>query len=383
MKRIIAVVSVLFVLGCATTTTNVAVPPQARPLTVALFPYIPDAGGDEFKSLIAGLTSAFQTQHPEIQVTITMSGDPYDSSTWPALFSATGPSAVEVDTLTLGDLVDRQYIAPVRWQEPVFAFAEQASRIGGTQYAIPTWVCMTFYYARTSQGFPMSGDWSGSWMLPSYYLVAYTDTYGYQPLDKVMVSPPDQKVVAGMAATMAFCLVDGNDCLNGTFAKSVGQAQAEYVHGPYQATTGFSETSYYIFLNGGTQPTTVMPMRLAPPENRPLAFTDGLVVNAKSCQGQCAADVATFAQFLNSPETRSYICFSKDAPGKPPRRLSPASASFYQQAAVQGDPLYPIFQRAFNGAQGFPNQGFPAARKTLQKQLCTMLQVTIPDACKQ
>ncbi|HEY6138380.1 MAG TPA: hypothetical protein VI670_11510 [Thermoanaerobaculia bacterium] len=384
MKRLIVAVPILVALGCAT-TAPVAAPQAPRPLTVALFPYIPDAGNDNFKALIAGLTSRFQSQHPDIQVTIAMSGDPYDSSTWPALFGASGPNAVEVDTLTLGDLVARGYIAPLDWQEPVFPFAAPASRIGGTQYAIPTWVCMTFFYGTLSSR-TMSGAWSGSWMLPSYYLVAYTDKYGYQPLDRVMTSPPDPAVVADMATTMSTCTLAGaNDCLNGTFANSPapGLPQIEYVKGTYESTTGFSESSYYIFANGGTQPSVVTPMQLARGQNRPLAFTDGLVVNAASCPAQCAADVKTFAQFLDSPATRIYICFSQDAPGKPPRRLSPASASFYQQPIVQSDWMYQQFQRAFSTAQGFPNQGFPAARKTLQKQLCTMLQVTIPDACKQ
>lgn len=383
MKRLVVAVSILFALGCATTAPVAT--PQARPLTVALFPYIPDAGGDNFKSLIAGLTSRFQRIHPDIQLTITMSGDPYDSSTWPALFGAAGPNAVEVDTLTLGDLVAKNYIAPVDWQELIFAFAAPASKIGGTQYAIPTWVCMTFFYAKGPAN-TVSGAWSGSWMLPSYYLVAYTDKYGYQPLDKVMTSPPDPAVVADMAANMANCTVGGaNNCLNGTFANSLtpGSPQIEYVKGRYGNTTGFSESSYYIFANGGTQPTAVAPMQLAPGQNRPLAFTDGLVINAASCRAQCAADVTEFARFLNSPETRLYICFSKDAPGKPPRRLSPASASFYDEPEVQRDWMYQQFRSAFSTAQGFPNQGFPAARKTLQKQLCTMLQATIPDACKQ
>jgi thiamine pyridinylase len=383
MKRLIVAVSILFALGCAT-TAPVATSQAPRPLTVALFPYIPDAGGDNFKALIAGLTSKFQQTHPDIQLTITMSGDPYDSSTWPTLFGASGPNAVEIDTLALGDLVAGNYVTPVDWQEPVFPFARPASQIGGTQYAIPTWVCMTFFYGKP--GAPtMSGAWSGSWMLPSYYLVAYTDKNGYGPLDKVMTSPPDPAVVSDMALTMATCTRNGvNDCLNGTFANSPtpGLPQIEYVKGTYAATSGFSESSYYIFANGGTQPSVVAPMQLAAGQNRPLAFTDGLVVNAKSCQAQCAADVKTFAQFLNSPDTRIYICFSKDAPGKPPRRLSPASANFYQQPVVQSDWMYQQFQPAFSAAQGFPNQGFPAARKTLQKQLCTMLQVTIPDACK-
>jgi len=384
MKRLVVAVSILLAAGCATTTVP-------RPLSVALFKYIPDAGNDHFQSLIAGLTSAFEKQHPDIKVTITLNSSPYKESTWPTLFGASGPNAVEVDTLTLGDLVARKYIAPVAWEEPVFPFARTAVRIGETQYAIPTWVCMTFFYAKTPNapqppGATISGTWSSEWMLPSYYLVAYTDMNGYGPLDKVMTSPPDASVVNSMAAVMANCTIsNSNNCLNGTFDNaSTSQAQIEYAKGTYATTTGFSETSFYILATpGGSQPATIAPMLLAAGKNDPLAFTDGLVVNASSCQAQCIEDVKTFAQFLNSPDTRVYICFSKDAPGKPPRHLSPASASFYEQTVVKNDWMYQQFHNAFSMAQGFPNQGFPAARLTLQKSLCTMLQARIPDACKQ
>ena len=396
MKKLLIAVTFIVFSACATTSTTPAMPSPAatasvpRNLTVALFPYIPDAGKNNFQGLIKGLTAMFEKQHPDINVTITMSGDPYDDTSWPTLFSQSGPSAVEMDMLTLGDLVRANYVAPLSWQEPVFSFAKMASVVNGTQYAIPTWVCMTFFYAKNPnapqppQG-TMSGDWAGSWMLPSYYLVAYTDTYGYVPLGNVLTSPPDSTVVNAMATVMAHCSENNaNNCLNGVFHNGApGMPQAQYVQGQYDATTGFSETSYYIFANGGSLPQTVAPMLVtANGKNLPLAFTDGLVANKASCQAQCVADVQTFAQFLNSPGTRTYICFSQDAPaGAPPRRLSPASASFYEQAIVKNDPLYPVFYNAFSGAQGYPNQGFVTARQNLKSSLCKMLKPAIQDAC--
>ena len=87
---------------------------------------------------------------------------------------------------------------------------------------------MTFFYSKSASGSQpphgaMSGVWSGSWMLPSYYLVAYTDRHGYGPLDKVMKQPIDPRVVEDMDAVMSTCTVAGaNDCLNTTFANATG-----------------------------------------------------------------------------------------------------------------------------------------------------------------
>jgi thiamine pyridinylase len=388
MKKLLATAVLLLAFGCASAPKQPPIVP--RSLTVSLFPYIPDAANDNFKALIVGLTRDFEAQHPDIRLTLVISdaNDPYDPSQWPRLFSANGPSAVEVDTLTLGDLRAGGYIAPVDWDDPTFSFARDAARVDGRQYAIPTWVCMTFFYSKQAggRGQPpygaMSGSWSGSWMLPSYYLVAYTDRHGYVPLDEVMKPPLDRQVVDGMRDVMSTCTISGsNDCLNTTFANKTGLAQQQYVQGKYSYTTGFSESSFYILANGGERPAEIQPMLVSPGENRPLAFTDGLTVNAASCKDQCAEDVKTFAKFLNSPTTRAYICFSKDAPpGTPPRYLSPASASFYHLSEVQNDWMYQQFRYAFEGARGFPNHGFPAARKTLNAALCDALR-TIPNAC--
>lgn len=386
-------------LGATTLAPNAT----ARPLAVYLFPWIPDPNQDHFASLIQTLTSAFDQMYPDVAVTITMDPliDTYDPVTQAKIFQASGPQAVELDTISLGDLVVNNYVAPVSNSQSTFtfAFASNAATIDGTTYAMPTWVCMYFFYGSQNastkippaqplatpgvSGTAVSGIWNGSLYLPSLYLMSWTDTYGYQPLGPVMNQPPDPTAFGNLQQVMANCTVGGaNPCLNSTFKNGpVCLAQREYVTGAFEYTTGFSEDTYCILSSGGHQPQFIAPMRLGPQQN-PLAFTDGLVVNAAACTGQCVYDVYAFTNFLNDPDVRHFICYSGDAPaGTPPRYLSPAGLSFYSLPQVANDWYYQQFQAGFTSSHDFPNQGIQATHKQLNQELCSMLQTTIPDAC--
>ena len=403
MRRIAPEVLVVLLLLTACRTASTGTPTAAataatavtngqRTLSVMLYPWIPDANNDNFAALKQYLITQFQAQNPEItlQVTIDAAIDTYNPSVQATLFQASGPNVVELDTVSMGDLVTKGYLAPVTFtQANQWAFATQATQFNGTTYGVPTWVCMFFFYGGTAAANPIaykSGVWDGSWTLPSLYLAAYVDMNGFVPLNDVMTQPPDPTVVAAMSNIFLGCSANSaNNCLNGVFKNSPtpGEAQAQYAQGNYSTTTGFSESLYYILVNQGPQPNVILPMVVADPmnANNPLAFTDSLVVNKASCTGLCLDDANTFAAFYNSPAVREYICFSQDTSNGPPRYLSPAVASFYQQPQVQANANYRAFQAGFTLAQGYPNQGLPAAKGTLNTQLCTALRATIPDAC--
>ncbi len=328
--------------------------------------------------------------------------DTYNPTVQAQIFQSGGPNLIELDTVSLSDLVGNDYISPVSHTQPSqFAFATKAVQYNSTTYAIPTWVCMYFWYGRSASSASQtarqmatvpaysalkSGIWDGSWTLSTLYLQAYVQLKGYVPLGPVMKQPPDSDVVSGMATVFSGCnLNNSNNCLNGSFKNGAdGMPQQQYANGAYAMTTGFSESLYYILANGGRQNNVIEPMFVTSTVQsfNPLAFTDALVVNRTSCTGQCVKDAYLFAQFLNSPQTRLYICYSGDAHGNaPPRYLSPAAQSFYQQARVQNDPNYQLFSQAFSSAQPIPNAGLPQTRKTLNAQLCNALKATIPDAC--
>jgi thiamine pyridinylase len=354
---------------------------------------------------VSWLETTFEAQYPSINVTITMnpSIDPYDPSTQATLFAANGPNAVETDTITLGDLAANGYVSPVTFSQGTFPLAAQAAQISGTTYAIPTWVCMYFFTfgpgttatpnaqapgaALTTTGSPalVAGTWDGTWTLPALYLTSTANLNGYSSVIPAMSLPLNPSVVAALTDVMVNCTTaNTNNCLNGTFKNGpAGAPQIAFVKGQFSNVTGYSESTFYTLANGGQRPSLVQPMVLAyQGANRPLAWTDGLVVNRASCTGQCVADVYTFAQFLNSNQVRNYIAFSGDAPaGTPPRYLSPAVNAFYTQPKVQSNPLYRQFQQGFNSAQNYPNQGYPAARNVLNAALCAALTARIPDAC--
>lgn len=408
MKRsAVAIVAAIILSSCATaqrvTSTRPTATVNTRNLSVVLFPWIPDANKDNFTALKQYLVSQFQAEHPDVVLMVTMDPnlDTYSSTVQSQLFQSNGPNVVELDTVSLADLVGNGFVAPLTYAQPsAFTFASTAVQYKSATYGIPTWVCMNFWYGRPSPasstvqqtagsaGYSAmkSGIWDGSWTLPTLYLQAYVQLHGYVPLGPVMTQAPDPNVLNGMTAIFTGCNLNAaNNCLNSTFKTGTpGMPQQQYANGTYEMTTGFSESLFYILAAGGPHANVIQPMLVAAgtASFNPLAFTDALVVNQSSCLGQCVTDAYTFAQFLNSPQTRLYICYSGDAHGNaPPRYLSPASQSFYEQSQVANDPNYRSFSLAFSDAQPFPNEGLPESRKTLNVQLCTALKATIPDTC--
>ncbi len=404
MKRLAVATSLAVILTSCTSTRTLPTtqPIEVRTLTVVLFPWIPDASKDNFASLKKYLTTQFQMNYPDIALTLTIDQniDTYNSTVQAQLFRADGPDVVELDMVSLGDLVRNGYVAPITYGQPTpFSFASTSVQYSGVTYGIPTWVCSNFWYGRASAAEQensqslqyaavKSGIWDGSWTLPTLYLQAYVQRYGYRDLGPVMAQPPDASVVSGMASIFTGCAVtSANDCLNGVFkAAAPGLPQQEYANGTYLTTTGFSESLFYILNAGGPRSNVIQPMYVTTGAQsfNPLAFTDALVINRAGCVGQCVTDAYTFATFLNSAATRLYIAYSGDASGNaPPRYLSPAAQSFYAQTQVQNDPNYRAFSSTFSGAQPFPNDGLPQQRKVLNAQLCSMLRASIPDACNQ
>jgi hypothetical protein len=394
MRRIIVAVAMVLAAGC-TSIKPAAPAPAARKLTVNLFPYIPDVNGDNFATLAQWLKAEFEKQHPMIEVTFVsdVKMNPYDSNIQKQLFSATGPNVVETDLVTLGDLVENDYVAEVTYVPQTFAFARKAARISKKTWAIPTWVC-TFFFTSGPQsqsetaGAPeawVSGTWDGSWILPALYLNAVAEVNGYPAVEGAVKQPVDPKLIEGMAKTMSGCSIgQTNDCMNSVFKNGPpGAPQIAFAAGKYANTTGFSETTFFVLKHKGV-PKEIRPFRIVPGSvARPLAWTDGLVVNKHSCTGPCLDDAMTLAEFLNTNEVLNYIAFSGDAPkDTPPRYLSPSANSFYSQPKVKNNAFYMAFQPVFENAQKYPAVGFPAARMDLYKGVCDGLKKAgIPDAC--
>lgn len=184
--------------------------PEPRKLRVALFPYIPDAANDDFKSLMAFIEEEFETANKSIDLQLRPL-DPnnadapfYDPNTvaeWLTGPRDSGYDLVEVDMVLL-DQLTRNAIQP--WEPSALPSQDwlpaalEATHVAGTTWAYPRFVCGHFLFTRDDAiadadsvmdlvkavgGAPtgrLVGDFGGSWNLPSLFLDAFADMYGAQ-----------------------------------------------------------------------------------------------------------------------------------------------------------------------------------------------------------
>src|SRR6266478_1757474 len=126
-------------------------PAPVATLRVALFPYLPDSGRDQFASFTRFVEGAFRTKYPTINLVLRPmdpNDDFYDWDTLKAWLTSPaekpGYDLIEVDTVLLGDLVTAGLVAP--WERvpgtadwhPVSA---RAVRINDAVYGIPHLLC--------------------------------------------------------------------------------------------------------------------------------------------------------------------------------------------------------------------------------------------------
>ncbi|WP_223633232.1 extracellular solute-binding protein [Corallococcus sp. EGB] len=378
-------------------------PTPRRPLKAVLFPYIPDSAGDGFASLEQRLEADFEQSHPDIDLDVVFDAslDVYDLDEGGTLnqLLGTGTGAaqlVEVDTLLLGSLAEKRWIQPVALEAGVVhPAAEEAVRIGGETYGVPTYLCTNVVYSRSTNlrsasdsaslvrvlreaapgKRPLATNFDGSWNLPSSYIDAWADTHPGDALAKAVSLPLDSQTMNAFAEVVDSCSLEAgvNPCLDGSYADNT-VAEEAFAREQANGFMGYTERLFYILQ---AQPSMPLPEVISVPlgtGSAPAVFVDALVLNA-NCTGICAEDARAFTSFMQSPETRSLIAFSKDAPaGTRPRYLLQANRAFYQQEPARSDPMYKQYEVILRGGRPYPNQRFPENRKALQAALLEQLQ---------
>ncbi|RKG90879.1 extracellular solute-binding protein [Corallococcus sp. CA049B] len=378
-------------------------PTPKRPLKAVLFPYIPDSAGDSFASLEQRLESDFEAAHPDIDLDVVFDAnlDVYDLDEGGTLNQLLGTGAgaaqvVEVDTLILGSLAEKKWIQPVALDAGVMhSAAEEAVRIGGESYGVPTYLCTYVVYSRTPNirsatdsaslarilreaapgKRPLAANFDGSWTLPSSYIDAWADTHPGDALASAISLPLDAPTLNAFADVVDSCSLEAgvNPCLDGSYADNT-VAEVAFAQEQANGFMGYTERLFYILQS---QPSMPLPEVISVPlgaGSAPAVFVDALVLNA-NCTGTCAEDARAFTSFMQDPGTRSLIAFSADAPqGTRPRYLLQANRAFYQQEPARSDPMYQQYEDILSGARPYPNQRFPENRKALQAALREALQ---------
>ena len=379
---------------------------QRRPFSVSLFPYIPDAGNDGLKGLRESLVSKFNAENRDITLEIKdWDLDPYTMTDLEVMLGPSGVDMVEVDTLLLGDLVQKNLIQTIRFTDfPLNDFYPPSLipvSLNGEVYAIPTYLCSFWIYSwdarpslstgisslasyltesSTVGGTPivLVGNFDGSWTFPSIYFDAFKDTFeslSYDTLGREYYSRGlNDTVMQWFRMAPPLCgpptADNANKCLDGSFKN--GEAEALFGLKLAAGHFGFSETLFNI-LNASR--TSDLPYIVSAPfgqSSSPTMFVDGLVLSTY-CKGSCYKDAQTFSQFMSRADVRELIAFSLDVPeqeGRIPRYLMQSTWSFYRRPMAQNSPIYrAIFDTMNSGILPFNNQGFSENRNRINTQL--------------
>lgn len=338
------------------------------PLRVTLFPYIPDAAGDTLRSLREHIESAFEKQHPEVDLTLRLN-KPDDLYTLTAIEQfLTGDSAydvIEIDAVVLSDLIAKQWIqawgsqSTDNWH-PV---AKAVLNVNGQLFGVPHLLCGHFLVTRDATvaaagsnaelvaalskmpaAQDMIGDFAGSWNVPALYLDGWADSYGTSHLAAPTYGTLDAGVLGQMRDLVALCrLQQANPCVEGDYHSGDGpdNASKAFARGEAAALIGYSERLHAV-LKERPQSRKELMIESAPLGNgsHPLLFVDALVLRS----GVPAAVVRAadaFAAFLTSADMQEYLLMSGDAAkGATPRYLLPGTLDVMERPRVQQDAVY-------------------------------------------
>lgn len=380
---------------------------QNRVLNVALYPDIPSHPNGNFDALLDHVVNAFQAAYPEVLLNaVVVDNDTkiYKFNLLPQQLNATGYDVLELDTLFMSYLVSSDLITPAKISgDAPLPVALAASTVNGVLYGVPSWLCMDFIFSYSSSlntvhtlddliaflksnpgGRPaLLADYNGSWRMPSIYINAYIQTYGYQSLSKAFVMPPDPVVVDHLKSLMLTCdSGSANSCVDKTnHNSSDGTIERVFANGNADAEIGFSEQSFYILLNQSVSKNLIVVPATWGASPQPLLYSDSFVTNKSSCSSDtCQNDSAAFTSMMTGLEMKKYIAFSQDlTPDMPPRHLLVATASFWNDDDVKNDPIYQQVAPIVRNAQPFPNSFLPDLQSEMDTRICGQLTKAMPN----
>lgn len=373
-----------------------------------LFPYIPDAAGDDFRNLKEMLQNEFSNAtRGKYNATITI--DPklnlYSMKELEKLLHGQEADVVEVDTLLLGDLVRAKLVAklPDDLLENILPNAQTAAKIDNALYAVPTYLCTNVVYTHAKELtsvkggkglgkfltdiplIPLVGNYKGSFTSSPTYLDAWADTHCTTGIPncteglrfEVSKGLVDQETMSYFRPLVEICATHSriNPCLSGAY-KDNHNAEAALVAQQANGYVGFTEGLFYILSTPREQPPVNVVSAPLGKKSHPVMFVDALVVSSK-CQGACFARAVEFIKFMSATKTRELIAFSADA-GKEatPRYLLQANQSFYERKPAVGNQYYRRFKEIIDEAAPFPNDVISELYKTLSAEVLNSLTST-------
>jgi len=382
---------------------------QKRVLNVALYPDIPSHPNGNFRNLLDHVVSVYQAINPNVLLNAVMADEDkiYSFDDLPTVLGPNGYDVVELDTLYLGFLASSNLITPAKITgDTPWPVAKAASTYQGILYGVPSWLCMDFIFSYSptlksvhslsellsflanepKTELALLADYDGSWRIPSIYINAYVQTFGYQNIAKALTMPPDSSVIANLKALVSTCdFASSNSCVNGTnHAEPDGAIERIFASGNATSDMGFSEQSFYMVLNRPNGSITIVPTTWGE-KPQPLLYSDTFVTNKSTCSSAvCQSDSAAFTALMTGADMKNYIAFSRDLPAnRPARHLLVATRRFWAQRRVRNDRIYAQVAPVVQNGQPFPNDFTQQKQLEMDAALCAALKAVVPGyKCK-
>ena len=119
-------------------------------LKFGLYPYIPDLGMDELQGLKDFIKKEFESEHPDITLTVSSMWKPYKLEKVVDCFKTESLDILEMDTL-LGEMVDEGVVQELdlsehQPQDAFLDFCMAAVTYKETCYGVPTLSCAQFLF---------------------------------------------------------------------------------------------------------------------------------------------------------------------------------------------------------------------------------------------
>ena len=397
LRRSFALGIVIFLVGCAASSPDRAPPSTEHSdkfqLRVSLFAWVP-----EKERFARWIETSFQAEHPDIDLVVRPMKDAeaddndlsYDfAKTIEVLRDESHPDhqhLVEIDTVTLGKLVEKKAVQPFEVKRSdYFPFAQQAVRIGNVTYGVPHWTCGYFVMttsttvanARTAAelrrnlaalGTPrpdLGGAIGGSTDSVMVYLDAFQDTYPRVDLSTALDDQVlEQRVGAALGEVGAACTSDGAANCNA----NEGVMEREFATGRLDALIGYSERLNEVLTTPGNTVARDR-IRLAPAPlgagRQTILYTDALVQSVRCTSSRCRDAARRFAEFYVSDRILALSMMGRDGGrGAVPRYLLPSTRGALRRPEVRPDPIYRQLAAWVDNARPYPNRGVPEAKKS-------------------
>lgn len=377
-------------------------------LKVVLYPYIPEGPTESLQPMANRIESEFEGENPSIDLqilTIGYENDPYTPSNLTKWLESpvfdSGVHIVELDAVMLGFVKENSLVLP---QDPS-SFASDfhpaalsSVRIGDISYGVPHWLCGNFIISpveaitqsqnldvlgkllrENKEDSPyLSGNFRGSWTLPSLYLGAWACTYGPSNLQDALTGPLDTAVVGILNTAASLCTdeASANPCIDFTY-KDNTKSMIAFAQAEYDGFIGFSESMNTIAQQEGVSASDyyIGNFPFGNEQTYALYYSDVFVIR-QDCEGECITATTAFIRYMINLDTFKWIVMTEDSstPGIP-RCVIPSRMGVFDQAGIQADQYYQRIKVAISSGinTNYPNTGVLENKDRLNEELTNQL----------